>query len=55
LPPVDFDDGDQFAVASLEFRIAIDADFFEFEAKFSAEFGQSRARAFAEVATLGPI
>jgi hypothetical protein len=36
LPPVDFDDGYQLAVASLELGIPVDLDFFEFEAKFGA-------------------
>jgi hypothetical protein len=36
LPPVDFDHGYQLAVARLEPWIAIDPDFYEFEAKFGA-------------------
>ena len=35
LLPFDFDDGYQFAVTSLEFGIAIDSDFFEFEVELS--------------------
>jgi hypothetical protein len=36
LPPVDFDDGYQLAVTSLELGIPVDLDFFELEAKFRA-------------------
>ena len=51
-PPVDFDDGNPFAIFGFEGVVAADVDLVQLEAQLALKLAQLRERAVAQVTTL---